>query len=110
MTIKNIGKTAHEVNKNNGWDVFQPSDWPSKLSKDNIRFLCTHTALIHTEVAEATEAIRNRDKENFIEELADTVIRIASIAHGLGVDLGPVIKKKIKKNSTRGLHHGGKAI
>ena len=110
MTIREIGKRAHEVNKGNGWDVFSPSDWPEDLTKENVRFLCTHTALVHTEVAEATEAVRKRDKKNFEEELADTIIRVASIAYGLGLNLGPAISRKIKKNKKRGLYHGGKSV
>lgn len=72
--------------------------------------LCTHMALVHSEVSEATEAIRHRDRENFDEELADVVIRVASIAHGLGTDLEAVVAAKLAKNRTRGLHHGGKAV
>jgi len=72
--------------------------------------LCTHMALVHSEVSEATEAIRHRDRQNFEEELADVVIRVASIASGLGIDLDANIVSKMAKNRTRGLHHGGKAV
>lgn len=72
--------------------------------------LCTHMALVHSEVSEATEAIRHRDRVNFDEELADVVIRVASIAHGLGTDLDAAIRAKMEVNKTRGLHHGGKSV
>ena len=67
-------------------------------------------ALVHTEVSEATEAVRHRDAENFREELADTIIRVASIAYGMGLDLEGAINLKLAKNRTRGLRHGGKSV
>lgn len=110
MNINEIGRMAHYINANNGWDVFSTADWPGEGEKDRVRFACTHMALVHSEVSEATEAIRHRDRDNFDEELADVVIRVASIAHGLGTDLEAVIRAKLAKNATRGLHHGGKAV
>lgn len=108
MNINEIGREAHQINAGNGWDVFIPENWELKHSATNK--LCTHMALVHSEVSEATEAIRHRDRENFDEELADVVIRVASIAHGLGTDLDAAITAKLAKNRTRGLHHGGKAV
>ena len=108
-TLEYLGREAHEINKNNGWEVFHLDDW-AEADKLNIPKLCTHMALIHSEVAEATEAIRHRDPDNFKEELADTVIRVASIAYGLGIDLETAIMEKLNINRKRGLHHGGKAV
>lgn len=114
MKINEIGRMAHHINFNNGWEVMRPEMWNIQnqppFLRDDLRYLCTHMALVHTEVAEATEAIRNHDRDNFDEELADVVIRVASIAHGLGTDLEAVIRAKLAKNATRGLHHGGKAV
>ena len=80
------------------------------LKKNDAFKLCTHMALVHSEVSEATEGVRHRDRETFDEELADVVIRVASIAYGLGTDLDAAIAAKLAKNRTRGLHHGGKAV
>lgn len=119
MKINDIGREAHEINAGNGWDTFTPDLFPAENQpgligetneKMKVQFLCTHMALVHSEVSEATEAIRHRDRENFDEELADVVIRVASIAYGLGTDLELAIAKKLQKNRTRGLHHGGKAV
>lgn len=120
MNINEIGREAHQINAGNGWDVFSTSDFPAEYKpvtnpeaindKTKVRFLSTHMALVHSEVSEATEAIRHRDRENFDEELADVVIRVASIAHGLGTDLDAAVVAKLAKNRTRGLHHGGKAV
>lgn len=111
MNINEIGREAHEINEGNGWGVFSTSDWPQKHHETTrIHALCTHMALVHSEVSEATEAVRHFDRANFDEELADVVIRVASIAHGLGTDLDAAITAKLAKNRTRGLHHGGKAV
>lgn len=114
MNINEIGREAQDINYKNGWDVTKPEDWhhPHKELKPaiSVHFLCTHMALVHSEVSEATEAIRLRDRQNFEEELADVIIRVASIATGLGIDLDANITAKLAKNRTRGLHHGGKAV
>lgn len=118
-TLSDIGRTAHEINARNGWDtftmgLFPASPEPGLIGETNenqkVRFLCTHMALVHTEVSEATEAIRHRDRENFDEELADIIIRVTSIAHGLGTDLEAAVAAKLEKNKSRGFKHGGKAI
>lgn len=114
MNINEIGQAAHAINASNGWDTFRPEMWSHEnqppFSREDLRFICTHMALVHTEVSEATEAIRHHDRANFDEELADVVIRVASIAHGLGTDLAAAITSKLAKNMKRGLHHGGKAV
>ena len=115
MHLHTLGREAHEINAGNGWDVFGAHHWPHEhiheaAQTDCVRFLCTHMALVHSEVSEATEAIRHRDRANFDEELADVIIRVASIAYGLGTDLDAAVVAKLAKNRTRGLHHGGKAV
>lgn len=111
MNTNEIGREAHAINEGNGWGVFSTSDWPHKHHETTrIHALCTHMALVHSEVSEATEAIRRFDRDNFDEELADVIIRVASIAHGLGTDLDAAIAAKLAKNRTRGMHHGGKAV
>lgn len=80
MNLQEIGKQQHEVNLLNGWEVFTPE------SLNDVSFVRAHITLIHSEVSEAAEAVRKKDFENFKEELADTVLRITSIAHGLELD------------------------
>lgn len=113
MELEEIGRQAHAINGRNGWDVFTPSMFPEKgdfIAKERTHFLLAHMALVHSEVSEATEAVRHYDKDNFVEELADTIIRVTSIAWGLELHLEEAIKAKLEKNSMRGLHHGGKAM
>lgn len=93
-----------EVNNSNGWDVTTPKCW------DDCNKLATKIALIHSEASEALEAIRHGDADNFLEEMADIVIRVADMTAGLGFPLGDAILKKLDKNRSRGYRHGGKAI
>ena len=76
--------------------------------------------LIDTEVAEAAEAVRHGDWENFEEELADVCIRAFDLytqlrktipddgrAQGAG-SLEQAIINKMERNRKRGHMHGGK--
>lgn len=72
------------------------------------RHLLSWMALITTEVAEASEAIRKGDKENFMEELADICIRVFDSAEALGINLEQAIVDKMEKNRNRPHRHGGK--
>ena len=62
--------------------------------------------LIVTELAEAMEAYRKEDKENFNEELADTFIRLLDLCGGLNIDIEGEISKKSQKNKNRPYKHG----
>jgi NTP pyrophosphatase (non-canonical NTP hydrolase) len=78
-------------------------------------------ALIHSEISEATEQVREgasafyenptdrRKPEGEAVELADAVIRIADYFGKKRWDLEKVIRKKMAYNSTRPHRHGGKA-
>ncbi len=59
--------------------------------------------LICTEVSEAALSTR---KDNFAEELADTVIRCLDMAGGYDIDLQSAIKEKMKLNAERPYLHG----
>lgn len=73
-------------------------------------------ALIHSEISEALESVRNDypasekipEIGNFEEELADAAIRIMDLAESSGVDLGEAIVKKMEFNVGRPHMHGGK--
>jgi NTP pyrophosphatase (non-canonical NTP hydrolase) len=106
-----MAETA-EVNKLNGWDRCTPEDYTGMVLGNvaAVRKVCTCLALIHTEVAEATEAVRNSNEPNFEEELADVVIRVLDLCEGLGIGIDARIAEKLEKNRTRGLRHGGKIV
>ncbi len=99
-----LGKEIIEINTVNGWDVTKPDEWEDTYKIPGA------LALIHSEVSEALEAFRHGDKENFTEELADTVIRVLDLSYGLGVDLPKAIVEKLAKNKGRGFRHGGKRV
>lgn len=62
--------------------------------------------LIVTELAEAMEAHRVQDEENFREEIADSFIRLLDLCGGLGIDIEEEIHKKSLKNKQRPYKHG----
>ena len=93
-----------EINTANGWNCTKPEEWADTYKVPAI------LALVHTEVSEATEAFRHNDKENFIEELADVIIRVLDCAGGLGMDIDAAVRAKLEKNKTRGFRHGGKRV
>lgn len=63
---------------------------------------------IHSEVSEASEAIRDEDWNTFAEELADIFIRLANCAEVMGIDLEKEVEKKYSKNIERPKLHGRK--
>ena len=67
-------------------------------------------ALVTSEVSEALEAFRTRDRDNFEEELADVVIRVLDLAGGLGIDLDKALQDKLLKNRQRSYRHGNKVV
>lgn len=62
--------------------------------------------LVVTELAEAMEAHRVQDQENFKEEIADSFIRLLDLCGGLGIDIEEEISKKSLKNKKRPYKHG----
>jgi len=73
-------------------------------------------ALMHSELSEAFEAVRNGNKKSekvpqisyLEEELADTVIRIMDFAEARGLNLGVAIVLKHRFNCKRLYMHEGK--
>ena len=105
QTLGQLGATIIEINTANGWNVIKPSDWA-----DNVYKVPAVLALIHSEVSEALEAYRKDDAENFIEELADVLIRLLDCATGLNMDLGEAVLTKMAVNRARAFRHGGKKV
>jgi len=63
---------------------------------------------IHSEVSEASEAIRDNDFEGFAEELADIFIRLVNLCEVQGVNLEEEVITKYNKNLGRPYLHGRK--
>jgi len=96
MDIKKWIELCHNTAKEKGWWDFERSD--GEL-----------IALMHSELSEALEAMRNDlGKEAVAEELADCCIRIFDYCGARNVDLEGALKKKAEKNKSRPYRHGKK--
>lgn len=95
MNISEAVKLCHKVAKEKGF-------WDTKKE------IGTALMLIVSELAEALEADRNSNFENFKEELADTVIRIFDLCGYLNIDIESEILAKYEKNKQRPYKHGKK--
>lgn len=62
--------------------------------------------LVVTEVAEACEAVRHQNMENFREEIADTFIRLMDLVGTMEIDITQDITKKMFANEERPYKHG----
>jgi NTP pyrophosphatase (non-canonical NTP hydrolase) len=102
--LNELSQQILKINKANGWDVAKVGDWenPDKISSK----LC----LVHSEVSEALEEVRQDDFASFSEELADIIIRVLDLSAGLQIDIDSLILQKLEKNKNRGHKHGGKRI
>lgn len=75
-------------------------------------------ALMHCELSEAVEALREGGPESIkipghshvAEELGDTVIRIMDYCEARGIDLAAAIEAKHAYNTGRDYKHGGKVF
>ncbi len=93
LTLKEWCQTCHAIAKEKGF-------WEKE------RNMGEALMLIVTELAEAMEAHRKQDHENFREELADTFIRLFDLCGGLGIDIQAEIAKKNETNKSRPYKHG----
>ncbi|HDQ05608.1 MAG TPA: hypothetical protein ENN36_02650 [Candidatus Bathyarchaeota archaeon] len=63
---------------------------------------------IHSEVSEASEAVRDENMKELAEEMADIFIRLANACEVMGIDLEEEVKRKHNKNLLRPKLHGRK--
>lgn len=101
MTINELAKECYQISVNHGF-------WRGRDVNDILSSLA-EMALIHSEVSEAVEALRNKDDENFVEELVDICIRVFDSAEARGIDLEDAILKKMAINRCRTFMHGKEA-
>ena len=100
MDLNALAIRAHRYAVNQGfWALeFRPhgESVPANLAEK----LC----LIHLEVSEALEALREGTPLD--EELADIMIRVGDLAGFLNIDLGKAVVDKMLYNETREYKHG----
>jgi NTP pyrophosphatase (non-canonical NTP hydrolase) len=113
MTIKEWQQELHDGARQRGWYSGELGD------KTKVR-IASLLCLIHSEVSEALEDLRNDQMiaykigeykvAGFPTELADIVIRVLDMAEWLGIDMEKEIAAKNKYNKERGYRHGNKAL
>jgi NTP pyrophosphatase (non-canonical NTP hydrolase) len=112
-TIREMQTQVHALATEKGWHEDRDMSNPHVVAS----MLC----LIHSEVSEALECVRDGEFElelvglkqkpcGFPSELADVVIRCLDLAEAMGIDLQAVIEQKHEFNKTRPHRHGNKAL
>jgi len=100
----NLNELAYNINQ---WAIekgfFTP---PGIFGEKNSDATLGKLMLIVTEIAEAAEAVRHGDLENFVEELADTQIRLLQLCGAMGIDLDLAVDMKMMVNADRPHRHG----
>lgn len=104
VSLNELAGKIRSINIENGWNVLDVEEWGNTYKVPAI------LALIHSEVSEGLEAFRRDDCENFLEEMADVVIRVLDCVGGLTEDFDAVVSAKLERNKRRGFRHGGKRV
>ncbi|MDH3585038.1 MAG: hypothetical protein OER86_12570 [Phycisphaerae bacterium] len=103
-SLSDLASEIREINEANGWSVLRAEDWSDRYKVPGI------LALVHSEISEALEGFRADDRENFLEEMADVLIRVLDCVGGLTADFDSVVRAKLEKNRRRSHRHGGKRV
>ncbi|MGL5912269.1 MAG: hypothetical protein ACRCZP_19850 [Phycicoccus sp.] len=120
MNIEELQARAHGTAKSKGWWDDVSLGEPAALCTYQLNSIAAKLALVHREVSEALECVRDRQfeyvtgetgkPEGLPTELADIVIRVADLAGALGINLEEAIQRKMDFNATRTHRHGGRAL
>jgi NTP pyrophosphatase (non-canonical NTP hydrolase) len=99
-----INGYAKEVEK---WRTGHGFITPAHINSEGARDLMLgKLMLVVTEVSEAAEAVRHNDLPNFVEEIADSFIRLMDISAAMDIDIEAAIIEKMAANRLRPIKHG----
>ncbi len=112
-TIRELQKSINELAKSKGW-------YDGNAAVLDPTWLGARLALVHSEVSEALECVRNGDYAEYLSnegkpeglptELADIVIRVLDLAESVGIDMQVAIERKHAFNVNRPIRHGSKKL
>ena len=114
--LEALAEEAYQNAKNHGFhdgvvamrEIITAAD-PSLLEEFETLIGLGRLMLIVTELAEAAEALRKGDTDNFAEEIADVQIRLGDEGRARHVSLGAAVVAKMAVNRSRPHKHGKRA-
>jgi NTP pyrophosphatase (non-canonical NTP hydrolase) len=112
-TIRELQTEIHALAKSKGW-------YSESTNALDSTWLGARLALVHSEVSEALECVREGKLEAYASgtgkpeglpsELADIIIRVLDLAESVGIDMQSAVEGKHAFNATRLYRHGGKRL
>lgn len=101
LHINDYARLIGDWRRNHGF--YTPENIDTEKNRD---MMLGKLMLIDTEIAEAAEAVRHNNFDNFKEELADAFIRLMDITNSCNIDIEIEIVKKMSINKQRPIKHG----
>lgn len=116
MTMDDLAHEIYEFNRSQGFydreylRVIDPVTGDVEGRPENPSFASEKLLLIVSEVSETQDALRNGDRVNEEEEVADILIRTLDYAAWRGIDPDQVVREKMSQNRGRPRLHGRKVF